>query len=65
MLFRDVLTLKYLVVLNDFTRIVKEDYSKKGREKFITIKIKFKELDYVINLLNNNNIFVERVTKNK
>lgn len=52
-------------VLNDFTRIVKEDYSKKGREKFITIKIKFKELDYVINLLNNNNIFVEKVTKNK
>lgn len=57
--------LKGFNVLNDFTRIVKEDYSRKGREKFITIKIKFKELDYVINLLNNNNIFVEKVTKNK
>lgn len=52
-------------VINDFNRIVKENYRKQRREKFITIKIKFKELDYVINLLNNNNIFVEKVTKNK
>ena len=52
-------------VINDFNRIVKENYRKQRREKFITIKIKFKDLDYVINLLNNNNIFVERVVKNK
>lgn len=52
-------------VINDFNRIVKENYRKQRREKFITIKIKFKDLDYVMNLLNNNNIFVESVVKNK
>ena len=52
-------------VINDFNRIVKENYRKQRREKFITIKIKFNDLDCVINLLKNNNIFVERVTKNK
>lgn len=52
-------------VLNDFTRIVKEDYSKENRKRFITIKIKLEDANKVLKLLSVNSIFAERITKKK
>lgn len=54
-----------LNVINDFTKTVKDNYSKSNKEKFITLKIKLNELDSVVALLKDNNMFVERMTKKK
>ena len=50
-------------VINNFNRIVKENYSKNNKEKFVIIKLKLKDLDFALKLLCDNNIFVERKTK--
>ena len=52
-------------VINDFNRIVTENYSKINKEKFITIKLRLKDLDFALKLLRDNNIFAERTTKKK
>ena len=50
-------------VINNFNKIVKENYSKNNKEKFVIIKLKLKDLDFALKLLCDNNIFVERKTK--
>jgi len=52
-------------VLNDFTRIVKENYSKENRKRLVTIKVRLEDVNNVLRLLNENNIFAERTTKKK
>lgn len=52
-------------VLNDFTRIVKEDYSKENRKRFITIKVRLEDASNALTLLKDNNIFAERTSKKK
>ena len=52
-------------VLNDLTRIVKEDYSKENRKRLITIKVRLEDSNSALKLLNDNNIFAERTSKKK
>ena len=52
-------------VLNDFTRIVKENYSKENRKRLVTIKVRLEDVNNVLRLLKENNIFAERITKKK
>lgn len=52
-------------VINDLSRIVKEDYSKENRKRLVTIKVRLENVNNVLKLLKDNNIFAERVTKNK
>lgn len=52
-------------VINDFNRIVKENYSKENKIKFTTIKVKSDRLEDALKLLSDNNISVERTNKKK